>query len=416
MFMAEKVIVIGSGPAGLMAAITAAQAGRAVTVLEALPSPGRKLLASGAGKCNFTNMLSPEAMAERFAPEQRRFVKPSLLGFTPDEVRKFFAGCGVKYTLVDDFYCFPATEKASDILQSMLNKLQEYGGRIVCNAMVYDLQIQESAVSGVYAGKEFYACDYLIAAAGGPGFPKLGGGGSLDKIFAGYGIDMIKRTPALCGIKSSDSWLQDLAGMVLDKVTLTLNKHNFSHGTMLFTGDGISGPAALDLAGRCAKLLDSGEKITAKVNFRPDKTREDWRIFLDHARRNSGKRLIRNLFVHELPQALAAALVQNAGAGEITAAQMTGSTVERLLDTLTACPLHVASVENWAKAMASTGGMARSGIDSKTMQSKKIANLYAAGEFIDVDGPCGGYNIQWALSSGKCAGMLKTKKQSNPAQ
>ena len=118
--MKFDVVVIGSGPAGLMAALTARRSGKKVILLEALQAPGRKLLASGAGKCNFTNMLTAEAMTERFTPEQQRFIRPALLGFTPEAARGFFAQHGIKYTLVDDFYCFPASEKASDILNCFL--------------------------------------------------------------------------------------------------------------------------------------------------------------------------------------------------------------------------------------------------------------------------------------------------------
>ena len=405
--MAERVTVIGAGPAGLMAALTAAGQGKDVIVLEYLPQSGRKLLASGAGKCNFTNMLNAESMAERFAPEQRRFVRPALLGFTPEDVRRFFAERGVKYKLVDDFYCFPVSEKASDILQVLQDEVIAAGGRIFCNTPLTDLTIRNNRVTGVYSHEKFFPCDYLIAAAGGPGFPRLGGRATLDEIFKRHNISMVKRTPALCGIKSSDRWLQELAGIVLDKAALTLDKKNFTCGTLLFTGSGFSGPAALDISGRVAKILDSEKNVVLKLNPAPDKSAADWLNILDNGRKENGKRLVRNLFNNHLPQAVALALTQAAGAGEYIAANLPRAIQERLLEHLTACPVNVQAVESWEKSMASTGGVDRSTINSKTMQSKEIENLYLAGEFIDVDGPCGGYNIQWALSSGKLAGLLK---------
>ena len=155
--MAEKVIVIGSGPAGLMAGITAARQECEVLVLEYLPRMGRKLLASGAGKCNFTNMLDAERMAERYAPEQRRFVKPALLAFTPEDVRNFFARYGVTHKLVDDFYCFPASEKASDILQVLLDRLAAAGGRVLCDSPVTDIKLSEGLIKGVYSREKFFA-------------------------------------------------------------------------------------------------------------------------------------------------------------------------------------------------------------------------------------------------------------------
>lgn len=405
--MAEKVIIIGSGPAGLMAALTAAGSGKEVLVLEYLPQCGRKLLASGAGKCNFTNMLDAESMAERFAPEQRRFVRPALLSFTPEDVRNFFSCRGVKYKLVDDFYCFPLSEKASDILEALRNEVVACGGRIVCSSPVTDLQMKNNRICGVFCHEKFFPCDYLIAAAGGPGFPRLGGHSTLDKIFIKYNISMVRRTPALCGIKSNDSWLQELAGIVLAHTELVLDKKNITSGTLLFTGSGFSGPAALDISGRVAKILDSGRNVLLRLNLSPDKSREFWLNILDNARRENGKRLVRNLFIHHFPQAVAYAVTQAAGAGECIVANLSKALQNRLLEYLTELPVNVSAVESWEKAMASTGGAERSMINSKNMQSKEIENLYFAGEFIDIDGPCGGYNIQWALSSGKLAGLLK---------
>ncbi len=405
--MTCQVTVVGAGPAGLMAALTAAGQGNDVLVLEYLPQVGRKLLASGAGKCNFTNMLDAGEMAERFVPDQRRFVRPALLGFTPQNVRDFFAERGVKYKLVDDFYCFPVSEKASDILQVLVDKVTFSGGKILCNTPVTDLKIENELIIGVFSGEKFFPCDYLIAAAGGPGFPRLGGRCSLDKVFARYNIFTRERTPALCGIKSSDSWLQELAGIVLDDTRLVLDKTNSSRGTLLFTGDGISGPAALDISGRVAKELKAGKQVSLQLNLAPDKTPADWLDILQNARQINGKKLIRNVLSQHLPQAITNAASQFAGAGDSVAANLTKTLQECLINTLTMFPVNVSGVESWEKAMASTGGVDRKYINSKTMQSRIISNLYCAGEFIDVDGPCGGYNIQWALSSGYHAGLLK---------
>ena len=402
-----QVIIIGAGPAGLMAAITAAGQGKQVKVLECLHAPGRKLLASGAGKCNFTNMLPAASMAECFPPEQRRFVRPALLEFTPEQVRDFFARRGVNYKLTDDFYCFPVSEKADDILQVLLAEARLHNVEIICNKLVSDIKIVNNQIQGVYVQDEFYPCNYLIAAAGGPGFPRLGGRGSLDEIFARHGLTINKRTPALCGIKSSSSWLQNLAGIVLERVKLTLDKNNYSCGTLLFTGDGISAPAALDLAGRVAKQKITTKEVQLYLDFCPEKSREDWNDLLENARKNTGKRLIHNVLSDILPHAVAAALANASGAGSCEASVLSKTQRECLLNMLTACPISVSGVESWEKAMASTGGLSCSKLKSKTLQSRELNNLYAAGEFIDVDGPCGGYNIQWALSSGHLAGMLK---------
>ncbi len=405
--MAKHVVVAGSGPAGLMAALTAAEQGHKVTIFESLPGPGRKLLASGAGKCNFTNILTAEDMAGHFAPEQRNFVRFALAGFTPQETCSFFAENNIEHVLVDNFYCFPASGKASDILQVFLKKITGYHGKIICQTPITDLTVKDNLICAVHADNKTFECDYMIAAGGGPGYPGLGGRGSLDKILRKYNVSMVPRTPALCGLKSSEPWLEQLSGIVLDDSRLYLNKKAFTRGNLLFTGRGLSGPAALDISGRVAKAVAAGEKVILYADFRADMNTRDWRNIFDQARRDNGKRLMRNVLAQYLPQALTSALTTLAGAGDITAANCSREQIENLLIMLTACPIKIDQTESWDKAMASTGGMARSKINPRTMQSREFDNLYCAGEFIDVDGPCGGYNIQWALSSGRLAGLLK---------
>ena len=163
----------------------------------------------------------------------------------------------------------------------------------------------------------------------------------------------------------------------------------------------------MDISGRVAKELDAGKKVVLLLNLSPEKTVDDWLNILNNARKENGKRLVRNIFTHHLPQAVAYAAVQAAGIGDCIAAVLSRSKQDRLLETLTQCRVNVSAVESWDKAMASTGGVDRKQVNSRTMQSREIGNLYLAGEFIDVDGPCGGYNIQWAFSSGRLAGMLK---------
>ncbi len=398
-------IVIGAGPAGLMAAFSAAETGIPVVVLEYLARPGRKLLASGAGKCNFTNILEPEAMTERFPPEQRRFVRPALLGFPPARLRAFLRERGVETVLVDDFYCFPASERAGDILNVLLDALRNAGGRIVTEAPVANLEVVERRVAAVWAGGVRHACSGVVLAAGGPAYPELGGRASLDAAAAAAGMVMKPRVPALCGLKIGNVWSADLAGIVLDDVTLTLDAANVARGTMLFTQEGVSGPAALDLGGRAARRLAEGmREVVIKLNFRAEYTRDMWRKLLDGARQSSGTRQLRNLFAHHLPQAVARMVCEDSGCGDRVAARLDGPARDCLLDNLCGYGLRVVRTENWNRAMASSGGVDRSEINARTMACRRYENVFAAGEFMDVDGPCGGYNLQWAFSSGRLAG------------
>ena len=147
-----------------------------------------------------------------------------------------------------------------------------------------------------------------------------------------------------------------------------------------------------------------------RINLNSLSTLSDWQQKINLARQNNGKKLLRNVLNSGLPQALVNNILEYAGAAETQASQLSKSCEEKLLSAFTAMPCKINAVENWEKSMASTGGISRSVINSKTMQCKTIKNLYFAGEYMDVDGPCGGYNIQWALSSGRLAGKLLSSK------
>ena len=395
------VIVIGAGPAGLAAAIAAASNGHKVLILEHLPSAGRKLLASGAGKCNLTNILNPNDMAERFAPEQSRFVKRVLLSFPNEKLLDFFRERGVSFHLVDNFYYFPVTNRANDILDVLLKELSLLGVELLCKSSCTDIEIKNNQVISVSTKQKKYPCKHLIISTGGPGYPTLGGGNSIIPILEKANHKIIDRLPALTQLKSPSFPEGLLSGMVLDKALLTLDKKNSTCGTLLFTSDGISGPCALDISGRVARLLHEGKAVTLYCNFLPE---VDVRSKLDEFRQTSGKKEIRLFLTSLLPKKLAEFIGDKLNILDVKAANLTSKNREELISFLSAYPIVVLGTGNFDKAMCTTGGVARNEIIQSTLQSKFVENLSFAGEIIDVDGPCGGYNIQWAFSSGFLAG------------
>ena len=398
---ANYVIIIGAGPAGLAAAIAAASNGHKVLVLEHLPSAGRKLLASGAGKCNITNILNADEMAERFAPEQSRFVRRVLLSFPNEKLLNFFRERGVSFKLVDDFYYFPVTDRANDLLDVLLKELSFLGVELLCKSSCIDIEIKDNKVISVSTKQKKYPCKHLIISTGGPGYPALGGGNSITPILEKAKHKPIVRLPALTQLKSPSLPEGLLSGMVLDKAVLSLDKKNSTCGTLLFTLDGISGPCALDISGRVSRLLHEGHKVTLYCNFLPE---VDVRGKFEEFRQTSGKREMRFFLTSLLPKKLAEFLGDKLNISDVKAANLASKSRDELILHLTAFPMVISSTGNFDKAMCTTGGVARNEIIQSTLQSKIIENLSFAGEVIDVDGPCGGYNIQWAFSSGFLAG------------
>jgi predicted Rossmann fold flavoprotein len=400
------VIVIGAGPAGLAAAIAAASNGHKVLILEHLPSAGRKLLASGAGKCNLTNILNPNDMAERFAPEQSRFVKRVLLSFPNEKLLNFFRERGVSFHLVDDFYYFPVTNRANDILDVLLKELSLLGVELLCKSSCTDIEIVNNRVVSISTKQQKYLCKHLIISTGGPGYPALGGGNSIIPILEKANHKVISRLPALTQLKSPSFSNGLLSGIFLDNVLLSLDKKNSTYGTLLFTSDGISGPCALDISGRVSRLLYEGKSVKLSCNFLPH---IDVKAKLEEFRVTSGKREMRFFLASLLPKKLAEFLGSKLNIQDLKAANLSSKNRDELITLLTAYPIEILGTGNLDKAMCTTGGVARNEIIQSTLQSKFVENLSFAGEVIDVDGPCGGYNIQWAFSSGFLAGSAICK-------
>ncbi|MDD3154200.1 MAG: aminoacetone oxidase family FAD-binding enzyme [Victivallaceae bacterium] len=409
----KHIIVLGAGPAGLSAAIAAATDRKnpcRVTVLEYLPSPGRKLLASGSGKCNITNCLSAEEMAARFPSGQERFVRPSLSAFPPHKLLEFFEERGVRFKLdAAQFHYFPQSERASDLLDALLLYAGSLPIRLCCGVRVQALPLEGKQIVGVQTADGLIRCDGVVVAAGSPAAPSLGGHGSIYPLLEAVGHSIVPPVPALVGLQcvpESEIWSGKLSGMVLERAALSLDARKVTRGEVLFTHTGISGPAVLDLSGRVARILAQGEgPVTLHLHLDRAVSAQEWRTRLETLRRNAGKSSVSAMLRTTFSRAFSDHLSLVAGANSCSCATLSGGVRERLIELLTSMPLEIPATESWQRAMAASGGVSRSEINRCTLRSLVVENLAFAGEVIDVDGPCGGYNIQWAFSSGKAAGL-----------
>ena len=405
--MDKHVIIVGAGPAGLLAAIAAKEQGHRILVLEQLDKPGVKLLATGGGRCNVTNAVPSETFMHRFG-RQGRFMQPALAAMDAQGLRDFLEGLGVPTHCPDGSCVFPISNSARDVQQALLGRCRQLGVELRTKACVTALAIQDGKVIGVELGNTLEKADAVVLATGGASYPNLGGTGGGYALARQAGHRIIDIVPALVGLMTADTWPQQLAGVSVDAriwIDLPGQPKAGLAGKVLFTHRGISGPAVLDVSGDVASLLHKRKEVPVGLNL-TDKQPQQWLDELAQQQRLRGASPIRSVLEGYVPARLAGVLFGLASIDSTTpVAHMPSDARMRLAQILCHVPLTVRQTEGFATAMVTRGGVALKEVDPKTLQSRLTRGLYFAGELLDLDGPCGGYNLQWAFSSGHLAGL-----------
>jgi predicted Rossmann fold flavoprotein len=399
------VIILGAGASGLMCAITAAQRGRRVLVLEKANKVGKKILMSGGGRCNFTNHFVD---ADNFISVNPHFCKAALTRYTQWD----FIGMVESYNIPyeerrhSQLFCL---NSAKDILNMLLDQCAEAGAEIrthselisiaPCHADTANSPRYELTVNQQDTGQKFH-CHSFVVASGALSIPTLGGSGMGYDIARQFGLTLTKRHAALVPFMFSDAMKQfceKLAGLALE-VELSTNKVSFTEN-ILFTHRGISGPAALQVS----NYWNPGDVIT--VNILPGVSAVDWLVSAKHSQPKS---LLRSVLSHKLSKGLVAELQwlwwhehADKPLGEFSDKQLIG-----IGEKLNNWQLKPSGTEGYRTAEVTRGGVDTGGISSKTMEAKDQAGLYFIGEVVDVTGWLGGFNFQWAWSSGYSAGIV----------
>lgn len=397
------VVVAGAGPAGLMAALTAAQAGRSVVVLERQAKPGLKLLATGGGRCNFCNLSPlPEFLAQ-FPDKCARFIRPSLYAFDSAALRRFFHQQGVESYSPDGWRVYPHSEFARDILEGLLGACRKAGVRIFCGREVTGLRISGGAICGLDSARKAIKCQKLVLACGGMCRPDLGSDGSGFELARTLGHTVVHPVPALVPLLSHDKLVANLAGISLKhvRVSLFVEKKKIAErtGDLLFTHKGLSGPAVLDLSGDAAAAIAQNKPVALAITLVTQI--KDWKRQIQEWRQQRGGNKVEALLSGLLPGRLARRILEASGAAEDqNVSSLTAEHEHKLEMLLDAFPVTVKGTEGFGAAMTCRGGVALEEVNPKTLESRKCKGLFFAGEILNVDGPCGGYNLQWAFSSG----------------
>jgi predicted Rossmann fold flavoprotein len=401
------VIIVGGGPAGLASAIFAARNGHKAVVLERLNSPGKKLLATGGGHCNLTNTLPLETFARNFG-KQWRFTLPAFQNLNPQALRDFFSSLGVETESPDGFHVFPVSNKASDVLNALISECKKLGVEIMYGKPVKQIVVENGIITGVITDSGEMKSAKVIIACGGRSYPSLGSDGSGYRLAKFAGHKIIEPIPALVELHCSEKWPGSCAGIALKNIRIDVfppkRTSESSVGDFLFTHSGISGPATLNISGTVSKLLHENNSTEIFVNFFPEKSTSDWMNDFELWQRKDGKKQILKIISEYLPRRLAEIFCSESDCENTEASRLSRASRENLSSMLSACRLKIKGTAGFDKAMVTRGGVSLKEINPQTMESRIVKGLYFAGEVIDVDGPCGGFNLQWAFSSGHLAG------------
>ncbi|NLL82925.1 MAG: aminoacetone oxidase family FAD-binding enzyme [Lentisphaerae bacterium] len=405
----KRVAVAGGGAAGLMAALSAATAGCEVVLFEAMPSPGRKLLVTGGGRCNLTTTASTVDIMQAFG-RHGRFAAPALDFYGTAEIRNFFAAAGVPTVSEADGSVFPESQRAGDILRVLQETAEAAGVTILCNRKISGVELSaDGRVIGVSPGKGVVRCEALVLATGGCSYPALGSDGSGWRVARQLGVAVVRPTPSLVPLVVAEEWPTTLSGIVLPRARLRLEARRASRtgveGALLFTHRGISGPVTLAVSGEVAERLEtSGGSVVLRLSIDASRGVDSWLQLFESWQRQWPQRLCRNLLSGEVTRRVAEVLCQTAGVAEAVVGQAGRSRLRELAELCANAPLTVTATEGWARAIITRGGIDRRELDPQSLAVRRVSGLFCAGECVDIDGPCGGYNLTWAFASGALAG------------
>ncbi len=404
----SRVIVIGGGAAGMMAAYAAALSGHSVVLLEQNEKLGKKLFITGKGRCNVTNACEREKLFENVVSNPK-FLYSAFSEFDNGDLMELLrrAGCPLKVERGERV--FPVSDHASDVTAALTRLLKEGGVEVRLRVKVKEISAADGRVTGVLpADGQYIRADAVVLATGGLSYPTTGSGGDGHRMAEGLGHTLKTCTPALTPMETAEQWCTSLQGLSLKNVTLTMRcggKQIWNgFGEMLFTHFGISGPLVLSASSYYGKCKDK-TAVTAAVDLKPALTMEqlDRRILRDFEenRNKQFKNVIGSLY----PSRLVPVMILLSGIdGEKKIHEVTRQERSRLAEVTKNLTMRVTGLRDFAEAIITQGGVRVKEVNPSTMESKIVQGLYPVGELLDLDAVTGGFNLQIAWSTGYLAG------------
>lgn len=416
------VIIIGAGPAGLMAGITACQRDASVLILEKKEEPGKKLLLTGHGRCNLTNMRIPDNFREAYY-ENARFLTSALRGYDPTDVRNFFRNMGVPTHEEENGRVFPDSEKARDVRDALVRKFKELGGKLMTRQAVLSFTLVDEPMRAfrVVTFNQVFFGATVILCTGGMSFPATGSEGDGYAFASDFGHEITPLYPALAPLYLFDVYSDassagkekqeenPLAGVTVPDIGAWICVDGIDsekvRGELLFTHQGVSGPVAMYLARYLpnAEQLYRNERVALVLDHVPGVPMDEVEKRLMEAMKNDPNRHMKRLLCEtfKLREKIAElVLPEDKAAHDVTKFER-----KRIVERLKETRLAISDRTPFDVAYVTRGGVNVRQVDPKTMESKLVKGLYFAGEVLDVDGISGGYNLQCAWSTGFTAGL-----------
>ncbi|WP_418180843.1 NAD(P)/FAD-dependent oxidoreductase [Aliarcobacter lanthieri] len=403
-------IVIGAGAAGIFASISCAKNENKVLLLEKLPKIASKLKATGGGKCNITNTLTQDDFISKFG-KNGRFIESALEEFSQKDLQDFFNFIGVETIARDGFRVFPINHSSTIILEALEKELENQKVEVKTSINIENIKKEEDLFY-IKTSNETFISKNIIIATGGLGYPTLGATGDGYNFASNFGHTISKTHPAMMPLFTKEKNFGSCKADTISKAILKVNIPKYKKlklvGDLIFTSQGLRGPVILDFAREITPILSTYNEVPLLINFIKGKNEEEiFQHLKNEISKNPQDNILQNL------ETLLASSVANEILNlceiktSIRFKQIEGIKREKLIKTLAWTPFTIIGHDGFKQAMITRGGVSLKEVDSKTMQSRLIEGLYFCGEVVDIDGPCGGYNLQWSFSSGYLAGKLK---------
>ena len=401
----NSIFVVGGGAAGMMAAITAAENGAQVTLLERNDRLGKKLYITGKGRCNVTNDCAPGDFFQN-VPRNPRFLYSAIYAFPPREVMAWFEARGCALKTERGNRVFPQSDKSASVIDALRAELRRLGVRVL-QERALDIVTQDGAVCGIETDGGFHKTERVILATGGCSYPQTGSTGDGYRMLEKLGHTIVPPVGSLVPLVEKGYDCKQMQGLALKNVTLRLvnqkGKTVFEEfGELLFTHFGLSGPVVLSASAH----MNEKDAYTVLLDLKPalDEQKLDLRLLRDFEKFQN--RDFENALVELLPRSMIPVIVRRSGIpAEEKVHSITREQRRALLELMKRFPVEIACKAPVEEAIVTSGGVKVSEIEPGTMQSKRVRGLYAAGELLDVDAYTGGFNLQIAWATGRAAGL-----------
>lgn len=399
------VAIIGAGPAGIMAAIMGSKKS-SVVLIEKNETVGRKILATGNGRCNLTNRF---AEVGRYHSGNLEVVEAVLISFNQLETMKFFEGLGIVLKEEDNGRIFPRTNQAQTVVDALTHELHEKKVKVKTSSEVKNIAEEKDGFRIVLKNDEIIYSQKLILATGGKAAHHLGSSG--DGLFWAklLGHTVTPTYPALVPLETVETWPKEISGLRVEgKSTVTIDSEIISEksGDILFTHFGLSAPAIMAHAGKLAPHL--GKNVKIHLDLFPENSEKELDQMLAGVFEKTGKKILKNSLAGLIPNNLSPVILDLLGLShEGKTAEVSKIDRLKIAKILKSLTLTVKGLRSFKEAQVTSGGVNLSEVNPQSLESNKVPGLYFAGEILDVNGDSGGFNLQWAWSSGHLAGELK---------